>query len=245
MIAVYVNGLVLGLGASFHCLGMCGPLVMAVPMKRTNNLTYAFDITQYHLGKMFSYAVLGFLVGLIGLSFQTFKSLQILSIISGVFIVIFAWGKFIKIPFGKGISQKFLHFSSGAMRFLVKSEIPFKPFFFGIINGLLPCGLVYLALINSLVVGSPFQSALAMVFFGLGTVPVLTVARLVAGKFQWKTNRLTPILITLVGVMIIFRGLNLNIPYLSPKLDTKIVSSQDGQQKEEVEMSCCTAKKCD
>lgn len=245
MVAVYVSGLVLGLGASFHCLGMCGPLVLAVPMKRTNTLTYAFGITQYHFGKMFSYAALGFIVGLVGVSFQTFKSLQILSVVSGVFIIIFAWGKFIKIPFGQGVTQKFLRFSSGALRVLFKLEMPFKPFFFGIINGLLPCGLVYIALINSLVVGSPFQSALAMVFFGLGTVPVLTVARLVAGKFQWKTNRLTPILITLVGLMIVFRGLNLNIPYLSPKIDTKIVSSPDGHQKEEVEMNCCAKKKCE
>lgn len=245
MVAVYVSGLVLGLGASFHCLGMCGPLVMAVPIKRTNTLTYAFGLTQYHLGKMFSYAVLGLIVGLVGMSLQTFKSLQILSVVSGVFIIIFAWGKFIKISFGQRITQKFVRFSSGALRILFKSEIPFKPFFFGIINGLLPCGLVYIALMNSLVVGSPFQGALAMAFFGLGTIPVLTVARLVSGKIQWKTNRLTPILITLVGLMIVFRGLNLNIPYLSPKLDTKIVSSPNGQQKKEVEMSCCAKKKCD
>lgn len=238
MSVVYISGLILGLSSSLHCLGMCGPLVMAIPMKRHTPYIHAWGITQYHLGKTLTYAVLGFMIGLVGLSVQTFKWMQILSIVSGVVIIAFAWGKFIHIPVGKALVQKFIRFSGKALRNITKSDIPFKPFFFGMINGLLPCGLVYIALINSLLVSSPFQSSIAMVFFGLGTVPILTVARLASEKIRWKTNRLTPVLITFVGAMIIFRGLNLGIPYLSPKMEIKQANLTTGE-KETATVSCC------
>ncbi len=238
MSVVYISGLILGLSSSLHCLGMCGPLVMAIPMKRHTPYAHAWGITQYHLGKTLTYAVLGFMIGLIGLSVQTFKWMQILSVVSGIVIIAFAWGKFIRIPIGQTILQKFMRFSGTTLRNITKSDIPFKPFFFGMINGLLPCGLVYIALINSLLVSSPFQSSIAMIFFGLGTVPILTFARLASEKIQWKTNRITPILITLVGLMIIFRGLNLGIPYLSPKMEIKQTNTASGV-KEEAAVSCC------
>lgn len=243
MFDVYFSGLILGLGASLHCLGMCGPLVMAVPMKSNSAYDRAWGITQYHIGKTTTYALLGLIVGVVGISLKTFQWMQILSVVSGVLIVLFAWGKFIKIPFGKTIVQRFTQFSGRALNKIFKSNIPFKPLFFGSINGLLPCGLVYIALINSILAGSPFQSMLAMVFFGLGTVPILTFARIISQRFKWKTNRWTPVLITLVGVMIILRGLNLDIPYISPKLSTQIVSDESEKtEKKEVVMSCCSSK---
>lgn len=243
MFDVYLSGLILGLGASLHCLGMCGPLVMAVPMKSTNTYDRAWGITQYHIGKTATYALLGLLVGVVGISIKTFQWMQVLSVICGVLIILFAWAKFVKIPFGKTFVQKFTQFSGRALNKLFKSNLPFKPLFFGSINGLLPCGLVYIALINSILAGSPLQSMLAMVFFGLGTVPVLTFARVISQRMKWKTNRWTPVLVTVVGAMIILRGLNLNIPYISPKIDTQIVSDASGKtEKQEVVMSCCSSK---
>ncbi len=243
MFDVYVNGLILGLGASLHCLGMCGPLVMAVPMKSNNVYDRVWGITQYHIGKTTTYALLGLLVGIVGISIKTFQWMQMLSVICGVLIVLFAWAKFVKISFGKSFVQKFTQFSGRMLNKLFKSNLPFKPLFFGSINGLLPCGLVYIALINSILAGSPFQSMLAMVFFGLGTVPILTFARVISQRLKWKTNRWTPVLVTVVGVMIIVRGLNLGIPYISPKIDIQIVSNAtDSKEKKEVVMSCCTSK---
>lgn len=247
MFDVYFNGLILGLGASLHCLGMCGPLVMAVPMKSNNVYDRAWGIAQYHIGKTTTYALLGLLIGIVGISLKTFQWMQILSVVSGILIILFAWAKFVRIPFGKSALQKFTQFSGITINKLFKSNLPFKPLFFGSINGLLPCGLVYIALINSILAGSPFQSMLAMVFFGLGTVPILTFARVISQRLKWKTNRWTPVLVTFVGVMIVLRGLNLGIPYISPKIDTQIVSDISGKtEKKEVVMSCCSSKeKCE
>lgn len=239
MWAIYISGLVIGLSASLHCLGMCGPLVLAVPIKSKSNYGQLIGIIQYHLGKTLTYAFLGLLIGFVGMSLQTLKWMQILSIVSGIAIIFFAWAKYIKFNKSTKIQQLYTRYSGRALNKLFKSEIPFKPLWFGMINGLLPCGLVYIALINSLLASNPFSSALAMVFFGLGTVPILTIARFVSNKIHWKTNRLTPIFITLIGVMVIFRGLNLGIPFLSPKIETRTVKSVEKGTSEEIQMQCC------
>jgi hypothetical protein len=241
MWTVYFSGLVLGLSSSLHCLGMCGPLVAAVPMKSQSSYSQVLGITQYHIGKTTTYALLGLLMGFVGLSLQTLQWMQILSIISGLAIIFFAWAKYIKFKSGTKIQQLYTRYSGKALHKLFKSDIPFKPFWFGLINGLLPCGLVYIALINSLLAGNPLSSSFAMIFFGLGTIPILTVARFVSNKISWKTNRITPVIITIVGLMVVFRGLNLGIPYLSPKIETKITKSNNNI-KEEVQMECCHKK---
>lgn len=240
MSAVYWGALLLGLSSSFHCFGMCGPLVMAIPMKSKSKVKRAFGITQYHVGKTFTYALLGLIVGLVGISIQAFKWMQVLSVISGVVIIFFAWESFIRLPFGQKIQQSFTRVAGKSLRALFKSNLPFKPLFFGMINGLLPCGLIYVALINSLLAGSPTGSATAMIFFGLGTVPVLTLAKWISMRIKWKSTWITPILITLVGVMIIFRGLNLGIPLLSPKINTHLITDSHGNTVEESKLECCT-----
>lgn len=243
MWTVYFSALILGLGSSFHCLGMCGPLVMAVPMKGRNQSGRITGMTQYFLGKTLTYAIFGLLVGLVGISVQALKGMQILSVISGILIILIAWGQLSNKGVGVAFQQKMSRVAGKSLRQLSQSNIPFKSFFFGMINGLLPCGLVYVALINSLLAGSPVFSALAMVFFGIGTIPILTLTKWITSKIKWNANRLTPIFITLVGVMIIFRGLNLGIPYLSPKIDTHIVQNEEGVAEEKVEVSCCSMNK--
>jgi len=98
-------------------------------------------------------------------------------------------------------------------------------FIIGLLNGLLPCGLVYLALAGAVVSSGPFEGAFYMFFFGLGTMPVLlavTLAGNVIGlKFRNLVKKLIPYLILIIGILFILRGLNLGIPYISPKMDTK------------------------
>lgn len=239
MFAVYFSGLILGLGASMHCLGMCGPLVMIIPMKSTKPIDKAWGITQYHIGKTFTYALLGLLVGIVGISIQTLKWMQILSIISGILIIIFAWKKFIHLPFNAVIQQRITRFSGKYLNKLFHSNIPFKPLFFGMINGLLPCGLIYIALFNSLLAGNPFHSMIAMVFFGLGTIPILTLTKYISVKLNWNASRWTPVIITFVGILIVLRGLNFGVPYISPKINTAIITTKDEKLKEVVTLDCC------
>lgn len=235
---IYINALVLGLASSLHCLGMCGPLAMAVPAKSNKWQSQLNAGLQYIFGKTVTYALLGALIGIIGVSARLIEGMQILSIVGGILIILFAWNHYFSFSFGKTIQQKFLGLSSRSLNLLFKSSLPFKPVFFGFINGFLPCGLVYIALINSLLAGEWFATTLSMVFFGLGTAPVLIATKLIGSKLKFNSNRFMPYVITILGLLIIIRGLNLGIPYLSPKMSIE----QKAENKQEVVMSCCKSK---
>jgi uncharacterized protein len=213
----------LGLTSTLHCLGMCGPISLALPLNRTNNWTILSDILQYHFGRIFTYAILGFIVGTIGFTIKIVSILQWLSIISGIIILIFAWKEYftlqVKLKF-----DFFQVFFSRSMGKLMKTKTPFQLVLLGGLNGLLPCGMVYFALLGSLVVAEPLQSATYMLVFGIGTLPSLIIVSFSANYFSQKLRKMftqiTPFLLTLIALMMILRGLNLNIPYLSPKVES-------------------------
>ena len=98
----------------------------------------------------------------------------------------------------------------------------FSYLFLGMLNGLLPCGLVYVALAASLSTADTFSAATLMLGFGLGTWPLMSIVALGSGWFaktgKLKLNYIVPALTILVGVILIARGLALDIPYLSPVL---------------------------
>ncbi|HNR86601.1 MAG TPA: hypothetical protein PKN38_08320, partial [Taishania sp.] len=87
--------------------------------------------------------------------------------------------------------------------------------------------------------GDPFSSMVAMAFFGVGTIPILTLAKFASLKFNWQASKITPVLVTVVGLLIIVRGMNLGIPYISPKINTSIIASSDKDVKQTVSMDCC------
>jgi sulfite exporter TauE/SafE len=220
---IYGYAFLIGLSASFHCIGMCGPIAMAVPVQRTSFLKTLYGVLVYNLGRIFSYTIIGFLVGFIGLTANLIGILQVLSIVSGVIILIVAWNKSILNKIG--INLSFNSLLSKAMGKVLHLKSNYRVALFGLINGLLPCGMVYLGLSNAAITGSPYYSAIAMVFFGLGTLPLMFFvtwsAHKVSQEFRNKLNKFLPILLTLVGLSLILRGLNLGIPYVSPKFDWK------------------------
>lgn len=180
---------------------------------------------------------------------KLFGVLQAISIIAGIGIIIYAWRK--KINFTKIKLPSFLgtlslskgHFLSRSMGKIMRSESPLKLFLLGALNGLLPCGMVYTALITAVVLGTPILSATSMLAFGLGTLPGLVVFSLfgqqLGNPMRSKINRYLPYLITVVGLLIILRGMNLNIPYISPKVSFS-------EEKKEVVMDCChKSTKCE
>lgn len=102
----------------------------------------------------------------------------------------------------------------------------------GLLNGLLPCGLVYVAIAAALATMSSLNAMLLMFSFGIGTIPVMAglmiFGHLISINIRQKINRSVPYFVGLMAVMLILRGMNLGIPYLSPKLE-----------KESTEVSCC------
>jgi sulfite exporter TauE/SafE len=251
METILFTGLILGLASNVHCLGMCGPIALVLPLNRTNNWTILGGTLQYNLGRTLMYGVLGIIFGLLGVTIQIFGILQWMSIVAGIALVVFAWRKQLKVwfphvsnPFGvqKGI-QKLMGKS-------MKSKSRFRLLAFGAINGLLPCGMVYVALLNALLAESLVSSSLAMVAFGVGTLPIMIFVPFMSNKIgaetRKKLNRSIPYVLTVVGLMIALRGMNLGIPYVSPRISVPagemITNSSDTPNKvasPAVEMECC------
>lgn len=240
--AILLAGLILGITSNLHCVGMCGPIAMAIPVNRTNNWTILGGVLQYNFGRVLTYMFLGLLVGTIGISVDTLGILQWISILAGVFLIVYAWRKWFSVHITAKLPQlgiqKMISKNIGRV---LRSEIPFKPLFLGLLNGLLPCGMVYIALMNAILGGHPYTSALAMMAFGVGTLPsMITIgfmANRITNEMRRKMNKVVPYLLTLVGLLIVLRGMNLDIPYISPKV---IEHTEEGSTKPQVYMRGCS-----
>lgn len=254
MSTLIITGFILGISSSLHCLGMCGPIAMAIPVDRSSNGRILFGALQYNLGRIFTYSILGVIVGSMGFTLNTFGILQWLSIIAGVALILFAWRKYLqRLTFGKFPGLNINLGLNNLLGKVIRSKSPLKLLLLGGLNGLLPCGMVFFALLNAIQTGEIFQSALAMAAFGVGTLPAMLAVTFASNKIsstlRGKLNHVVPVMLTIVGVLIVLRGMNLNIPYISPEVKlTEQVSKNDTESeteeapKQEVVMDCCHSK---
>ncbi len=210
----------IGLFGSLHCVGMCGPLAFAIPSFHNNRWLIIFDKLVYNLGRTLTYTLLGIIIGLIGRQFWLAGIQSSVSILTGIFIILAASSRILKISSGNWnwvskMVQPFNKLLSYAIRHKAGHLIT------GVLNGFLPCGFVYLALAGALNTGSVMSSAQYMLFFGLGTFPLMMAAMVSTGLagpvFRRRINKIIPFVMLGLGVWFILRGLNLDIPYLSPK----------------------------
>lgn len=212
---------VIGLFGSLHCVGMCGPLAFALPQQSESKWVTLAKKLSYNIGRALSYSFLGLLVGLVGKQFWLAGLQQGISILSGILIIVAVLPKIIKSKkaefynpnqFTKGVNQ------------LIGNAIKNKAghLYLGLLNGFLPCGFVYLGLATAINTSSAYQSSLFMLVFGLGTTPLMLLAMVGINfskpAFRHKINRFLPYLTLCLGIWFLMRGLNLNIPYLSPKI---------------------------
>ena len=219
-----LSGLVLGLLGSLHCVGMCGPIAFLLPVSRDNNKLRLFQIGSYHLGRFTAYALLGLIFGFLGRSLSLFGAQQYLSIIAGVLLLLavaIPQRILFKYSLSKPLAMAIGKLKS-SMASALKSKRPDTFLTLGLLNGFLPCGLVYMAVFGSLALANPWQGSLYMALFGLGTLPLMTGA-IYAGNFlnkaiQFRIRRAIPVLVALVACLFILRGLGLGIPYVSPKV---------------------------
>jgi len=225
---------------------MCGPIALAIPVDRKSNLTIFRDSFFYNAGRIATYTLMGLLVGSIGLSVNSIGALQWLSIVAGILLIIFAWRKTLShwlpvVHIDLGLDL----FFSRSMGKLLKSGSLFKLPLLGMLNGLLPCGMVFLALGNAILGGDFLSSALAMLAFGIGTLPGMMLVTIMSNKLSPKIRmnllKTVPVILSLVGALIVVRGMNLGIPYISPKLEIAKDRSLN-KSSSEVTMSCCRNK---
>jgi len=215
-----------GLFGSIHCVGMCGPLAVAVPSLHEQGWLIIFDKLIYNLGRILTYTLLGVLIGLAGQQLWLAGLQQTISIVTGFFIILAATSRILKWSVSNrawfpGLGQSLNKLLGYALKH--KSG----HFIVGILNGFLPCGFVYLAIAGALNTGSVMNSVQYMFWFGIGTLPLMMAAMVsteFAGPvFRRRINKTIPFLMLGLGVWFILRGLNLDIPYLSPpKMDTGV-----------------------
>lgn len=217
-----ISSFVLGLAGSFHCIGMCGPIALALPLSRKSAASILLGILTANTGRIITYMLLGFLIGTIGFSLHLFRLFQALSILFGIVLIVIAWRKhWLKhVEFRTPWFQKWI---SSAMTRLLRQNGSVKLFGIGLLNGLLPCGMIFLALTNALLAENPIGSAASMAAFGLGTLPALIgvgfFAQRINQTFRLKLTNAFPYLLSVIGVFVILRGANLGIPVFSPKME--------------------------
>ena len=213
----YWSALVLGLGGSLHCGGMCGPLMVAL-FSGAHAGSLARSRVAYHAGRLLTYALIGLVFGLLGRGFHVAGWQRSVSVVAGVLLLV-----------GGAVASRlsldaWLVRSVGWVKDLFRSGLGRKTLgslvFLGMLNGFLPCGLVYAAGVSAAASGNPFSGALSMVVFGLGTLPLLLVVdrlgQRVGAASRARLQKAVPWVVAGVGGLLIVRGLGLGIPYLSP-----------------------------
>lgn len=219
---MFYTAFIFGLISSLHCIGMCGPIALMLPVDRNNPVKKTTQIITYHLGRLFAYGTIGLIFGLIGKGFFLAGMQQKLSIFIGISIIvviliperIFARYNFSK-PVFKVISKIKTNLGSQFKNRSYKSL-----FTIGLLNGFLPCGMVYVALFGAIAMQSAGFGVLYMVLFGLGTVPLMSsvvyLNSFLTIPVRNKIQKAIPYVGVLIGVLFILRGLGLGIPYVSP-----------------------------
>lgn len=211
-----IGGLIFGLISGLHCAGMCGPLAL---MHRSNTQGSAWNFfIQYHLGRILVYILIGALVMMLGASLDVFRFQQIVSVLTGSALVLFSLFTLLgtKKQLAEKVSQKIF---GKAFRNLF-NKFGHLPFASGMINGLLPCGAVYVAAAYALTLHSFTETAIYMGLFGVGTLPVFIsiwiVAKQKLGLSKSKIMLVYKLLPVIIGALMIMRGANMGIKGISP-----------------------------
>ena len=235
MVQLILAAFTIGLLGSFHCVGMCGPLALSLPLNSDSFWSKFSGSLLYNAGRIVTYSVFGLVFGAIGKSVALFGYQQWLSVLLGVLMIFF-----IILPKRIAVFNKnnvVLHFMEKLRASL--GQLFFKKnyaslFSIGLLNGLLPCGLVYMAAAGAVATGDIVNSILFMFFFGLGTLPMMwSVAffgNYVSLGIRQKIRKAYPYMMMLMACLLILRGMGLGIPYISPKVGVETKTAK----------RCCT-----
>lgn len=218
-----LSALALGFLGSLHCLGMCGPIAFMLPLDRESKLKKIGQIFIYHFGRLMAYGIIGLLFGFLGKGLSIFGMQQKLSIGMGIVMILLVLTP-TKILNANKLSKP-VYALLGKIKSKLGAEFKKKtPDAFltiGFLNGFLPCGLVYMALLGAIALGHAWQGSWYMMLFGVGTIPLMTTAAyshsLLSNPIKSRIRKLIPVFVVLIGALFILRGLGLGIPYVSPK----------------------------
>jgi sulfite exporter TauE/SafE len=206
---MWTTALIMGLAGSLHCLGMCSPLATAATRFHG---PFMLNRLVYNSGRILTYAILGAVVAGFGSFFDFPKVQTILSLALGVVLVVMGMTGMghIRIPFVTTFLQTISSWIKVAFSSLLRKKTFASTMALGIVNGLLPCGLTYLALTYCLTLDGPFLGFTFMLVFGVGTLPVMlgftSILHALMSRFKVSVVRFTSITMVVVGMLLITRG---------------------------------------
>jgi len=210
----------LGLAGSAHCAGMCGPLALALPPAGNTTPGYVLGRVAYNAGRIVTYCALGIVFGLAGWTFLLAGLQRWVSIALGVALLLglFASRRLaLARPVTSAVNQL-----KASMSVLLRRRSFAALAVLGLLNGLLPCGLVYVACAGAAATGGILAGAQYMAAFGIGTVPMMLAISLsgnmVPTSLRLKLVKTIPVCVFLLASLLILRGMSLGIPYLSPNM---------------------------
>lgn len=240
-----VAAISLGFLGSFHCIGMCGPIALALPVHHKPRGQQLAAIFAYNAGRMLTYACFGIVFGSIGEGLAFFGFQQALSVALGVLLLLgLFFGRFAPVKaissgnykLLSGLKEKIAHlFEKHGLRSFLG---------IGLLNGLLPCGLVYVAAAGAAATRSAWQGALFMALFGAGTLPFMFgisyFSQSIGLRARNTFRKLVPIAVAAMAVLLILRGANLGIRYVSPALAAQQKANRGNDQAAKI--NCCHKK---
>ncbi|MEN8929374.1 MAG: sulfite exporter TauE/SafE family protein [Flavobacteriales bacterium] len=234
------QGFLIGLVGSLHCIGMCGPIALIIPTSK-NEIAKFFQIITYNFGRILTYSMFGLIVGLLGETFRFAEIQQYVSIVLGVLIILIVIATLLSYHKAANMANKWTTVAFRPIKTKLSKIIGKERknlLGIGIMNGFLPCGLIYIALIKSITANSIPESVGFMAAFGLGTIPAMMTVMYFRSLINKKINvsKVVPYMMLVVGFMLVMRGMNMGIPYLSPEI-------QKTETEQIVLGGCCSADK--
>lgn len=219
------TGFIVGLFGSLHCVGMCGLIAVALPIFGESKLNIILGRLLYNFGRIFTYSIMGLLFGLLGNRVVLFGLQQNVSIFIGFIILLYViTPRKIRAKFSElSIYKLVTTFIKNNFSKLISKRTNKSLFIIGLLNGILPCGFVYVGIAGAISTGDALNGAFYMALFGLGTTPIMFATSLIGKILNFnlrsKINKLIPAFTTLLAILFILRGLNLGIPYISPHFE--------------------------
>lgn len=198
---------------------MCGPIALALPYQSQSRWQSLLSSLVYNLGRISTYTALGALLGLLGRGLFVAGIQSWLSIVLGILMIAVAL-------FSINFEYQLLRINSvatfygkvrnGLSKLLGRATNSRSMFLLGLLNGLLPCGLVYAALAGAVVSDSALEGARYMAFFGMGTLPLMLLVVLSGNmlnlRFRRLASKLTAFFLLLLGILLLLRGLYFHFP---------------------------------
>lgn len=218
---MFLSALIIGLLGSLHCIAMCSPITLMLG-KSSNSTNFLIQRVLYNVGRLVGYATLGLVAGVLGrlINFAGIQQWFSIGIGIGLLVMVLLFNSnAIYNPSFKPLQTLVVYLRS-RFSHIYSSQSKFKGLFIGILNGFLPCGLVYMAIIGAVTMNSLFDSIIYMVVFGIGTWPMMLLASFSSGWITKKVGvgflKVVPIVLALLFIV---RGLGLGIPYVSPEFN--------------------------